>query len=175
MAPKDYVSRKPTPKKKPSAPKKPVPLVAVALALVVIAGFVIALLFLNQQPSVEPPSTHTTLPEPDALPQVPEEKWEYVESLPNQTVPVEVPEQEVSNKRYRLQCASLKVRADAETLKARLAFQGLSAKVEETNGSNGKWFRVVLGPYESKRQAERDRHAARRADVLSCQMLELKI
>lgn len=175
MAPKDYVSRKPTPKKKQPAPKRNLPLVAIILSVVFIAAFVGALLFLNKQPSDPHPIVQKPESKPDALPDVPEEQWEYVESLPKQTITVEVPEQAESNQQYRLQCGSFKTHSQAEQMKARMAFQGLSAFIQETSGSNGKWFRVVLGPFDSKRDAERDRHVARRAGVTTCQMLELKV
>ena len=46
--------------------------------------------------------------------------------------------------------------AQAEQLKAKIAFQGLVAQVRHASGS--AWYRVVLGPYDSKRVAEQDKH-----------------
>lgn len=174
MPPKDYVSRKPVNKNKPPQTVRKFPLVPIIIAIGIIGVFIGALFFLNNQTPESAPVIKTPQKKPDALPEVPEEQWEYVESLPNQTVPVEVPEQVDSGKRYRLQCGSFRTHGQAEQMKARLAFQGLSANIQETNGSSGKWFRVILGPFDSKRDAERDRHAARRASVTTCQMREIK-
>ena len=69
-----------------------------------------------------------------------------------------------------MQCGSFRKQSQAEELKATIAFQGLESQVLESEGSKGIWFRVVLGPYESKRDAERDRHALRSARINRCQI-----
>ena len=50
--------------------------------------------------------------------------------------------------------------------KVRIAFQGLSSEVRKT----GNWYRVILGPYERKRPAEKDRHKLQRAKIHGCQI-----
>jgi cell division protein FtsN len=49
---------------------------------------------------------------------------------------------------YFLQAGAFQSPADADNLKARLAFMGLEATVEPTNlPDKGVWYRVRLGPY----------------------------
>ena len=55
-------------------------------------------------------------------------------------------------------------------MKALIAFQGLTAQVRQTQGTKGTWYKVVLGPYDTKRAAERERHALQRAGINGCQI-----
>ncbi len=51
---------------------------------------------------------------------------------------------------YMLQAGSYKNKADAERLKAQLAFQGLVAAIQKVSIQNmGDFYRVRLGPYDS--------------------------
>ena len=45
---------------------------------------------------------------------------------------------------------------------------GLESQVRSSEGKNGLWYRVILGPYETKRAAERDRHKLQRAKIYGC-------
>ncbi|WP_026970733.1 SPOR domain-containing protein [Aliagarivorans marinus] len=178
---KDYVSRskpaKRSAKKTKAAPKaKRFPL---GLALVVVAavsGF--AFLLYNIQGSApEPaplPSMSAERPvkpaDNPALPEPPEER-RYVKELEEKSVEVEVAEQSSEPSRpYQMQCASFRSRDRAEESKALIAFAGLESDIKHTGGSNGSWYRVVLGPYPSKRDAERDRHVLQRANINGCQI-----
>ena len=109
-------------------------------------------------------------PTEETLPELPEEEWEYIKTLPGYEVEVEVKEQEKSDKRYLMQCASFRTRAQAEEMKAKIAFQGLEALIRHSTGSNGDWFRVILGPYESKRDAEKAKHSLRKVNIATCQI-----
>jgi cell division protein FtsN len=106
----------------------------------------------------------------DGLPELPEEEWEYIKSLPGYEVEVDVTEQEPSGKRYLMQCASFRTRAQAEEMKAKIAFQGFEALIRRSSGTNGDWFRVILGPFDSKRDAERTRHTLRRSNITTCKI-----
>jgi cell division protein FtsN len=108
--------------------------------------------------------------EKDPLPVLKEEDWEFIEGLPSYSVEVEVDELPNADRRYLMQCGSFRKQSQAEELKATIAFQGLESQVLESEGSKGIWFRVVLGPYETKRDAERDRHALRSARINRCQI-----
>lgn len=90
--------------------------------------------------------------------QKPVEKWTYIQQLENKEVVVQVPEAavEVASRPYLMQCGSFQSAAQAEQLKAKIAFQGLVAEVRNAKGS--VWHRVILGPYDSKRLAEQHRH-----------------
>ena len=56
----------------------------------------------------------------------------------------------------------------AQTLKAKIAFAGLVAEVKKTQGSNGIWYKVRLGPYETKRLAESDKNKLKRIKIMGC-------
>ena len=110
-------------------------------------------------------------PTPDPLPPKPKEQWRYIEELENKTVEVELPEVESKPTRpYLMQCGSFRTQKQADGLKARIAFQGLHSEVRRSDGKNGTWYRVVLGPYDRKRNAERDRHKLQRASINGCQI-----
>ena len=103
------------------------------------------------------------------LPTPPEEKWQYMEELKSKEV--EVGEYAVKEKGpYKMQCGSFRTRKQAEVMKANIAFSGLSAKVSASKGSNGTWHKVFLGPYEKKREAEKDKHKLKNNNIGTCQI-----
>lgn len=188
MAQKDYVARSQK-KKQPLRKKKPAPQavawVKVVFAILVVSTFVAGLWYLKDvtggdasgsSETTQAPVDSTNVPvqsinaEKDPLPVLEEEDWEFIEGLPSYSVEVEVDELPNSDRRYLMQCGSFRKQSQAEELKATIAFQGLESQVLESKGSKGIWFRVVLGPYETKRDAERDRHALRSARINRCQI-----
>jgi len=88
--------------------------------------------------------------------------------------PVETPKERkptASNKRYIMQCGSFRKVASAENLKAQIAMNGFSAKINATKEKSGnRWYRVALGPYSSKRQAEKERHQLERNNINNCRI-----
>lgn len=187
MAQRDYVSRGRSQKKKkapnntnkrassrqvssPSMHKLPIFKIAIIVALV--AGFGVFLWSIkdNVEGDVDVQSSRAVAPTEEALPELPEEEWEYIKTLPGYEVEVDVQAQEKSDKRYLMQCASFRTRAQAEEMKAKIAFQGLEALIRQSLGSNGEWFRVILGPFESKRDAEKAKHSLRKVNIATCQI-----
>ena len=187
MAQRDYVSRgRPPQKKKPNNKnnqRKQVkqskqgavasfPIVRLVIVVVLLIGFGVFLWSIKDNASTEV-DTEIARPAPptqEALPELPEEEWEYIRTLPGYEVEVDVEAQEKSDKRYLMQCASFRTRAQAEEMKAKIAFQGLEALIRHSSGSNGDWFRVILGPYESKRDAEKAKHSLRKVNIATCQI-----
>jgi cell division protein FtsN len=198
MAQRDYVARS---QKKRQAPKKrkrstqSVAWFKVALAILVVSGFVAVLWYLNDAGDNDASNTlqneqnattsntvtdnksitsnvsaRSVEDERDPLPVLGEEQWEFIEGLPAYSVEVEVDELPNSDRRYLMQCGSFRKQSQAQELKATIAFQGLESQVLESKGSKGIWYRVVLGPYETKRDAERERHSLRAARVNRCQI-----
>ena len=51
---------------------------------------------------------------------------------------------------YVLQAGSFRAREDADRRRGELALLGLEATIERTDNDNGAWFRVYLGPFESR-------------------------
>ncbi|WP_341664757.1 SPOR domain-containing protein [Vibrio sp.] len=172
MANRDYVKRgrgnsgkKTTPKKKSSG--KPWRSGLLAVTLAGIFGY--GLYTLSNDPEPPQPVVKQTKPKPKpkkVLPAPPEEKWDYVESLPNREIEVTAKEQVVSEIPYIMQCGAYTNASQAEARKLDIAFQGINSKIRKKEGS--KWYRVVLGPYKSKRDAERDKHKLQRAKIEPC-------
>ena len=187
MSNKDYVSRAPEKKKKNSRNGKKTskhssasPLKAKLISLLVIifiAVFSYGLWSLKTDPStktplIEPIKTvkeKKSLDKTDELPKPPKEKWTYVKDLENKEI--EVGEYKVEEKGpYKMQCGSFKTQKQAETLKARIAFSGLEAKIKSVMGKSGTWHKVFLGPYPRKRLAEKDKHKLKRNNINYCQI-----
>jgi cell division protein FtsN len=183
MSNQDYIARTPAKKKKnnpykkstpPDTPKKTVKTKLVSVIIIVlIAAFAYGLWFLKTSPKTKAPiQTVTIAPttKEKSLPKPPKEKWTYVENL--KTKEIEVGQYKVTQKGpYKLQCGSFKTTGRAETLKATIAFVGLEALVKKSVGSNGTWYKVILGPYSRKRLAEQDKHKLRNNSVNRCQVL----
>lgn len=56
---------------------------------------------------------------------------------------------------YLVQAGSFKQRADADTLKATLALNGIGANIESAKLSDGNiWYRVLVGPYNTASAAK---------------------
>ena len=155
--------------KKKSAPKRK-PWRSGLLALLVVGGFGFGLYSLSQDPEPPTPVVETsvkTKPKAEkALPPPPEEKWDYVESLPSRKVEVKAKEQVVSDIPYIMQCGAYKKAGQADARKLDIAFQGIKSEIRKKKDSS--WYRVVLGPYKLKRDAERDKHKLQRAKIEPC-------
>jgi cell division protein FtsN len=173
VAKKDYVKRgkapQRSPRKTPPANKKPWK--AIIVAGLVASSFGYGLHLLNQDPEPELPVVEAApKPKPQKpkveLPAPPEEKWDYVKTLPEAEIEVIAKEQAKSEVPYIMQCGAYKLQSQAEERKANIAFQGITSTVRKREDSS--WFRVVLGPYERKRDAERDRHTLQRAKIEPC-------
>jgi len=175
------MARTTRPKKKPirrntsnrtKKQKKGFPFLAVSIALL-LSAFIGYFIFAVEKPA---PVKAVTKPSPtvkkeETLPAKPEPKWQYEMALQTKEVIVDIPEKEKNTKPYQMQCASFRQQNDAESLKAKIAFQGLNSIIKRTESKkHGVWFRVVLGPYERKRLAEKDKHRLQRAKINGCQI-----
>ena len=188
MARKDYVRRGQTknsrPKKKPATSKAPKSSrLTLLLTLFVVGVFGYGLYWLSQnsepkaelqapkatqnlnQPNKKPPAK-TTKEAVSPIPPPRVEKWDYVDSLPKREVQVQAKEQPKSTVPYIMQCGAYKSMGQAESRKIDIAFQGLASQIRKQENSD--WFRVVLGPYATKREAERDKHKLQRAKIEPC-------
>lgn len=173
MANKDYVRRgrsqkKPAPKKS-STRRKPWRSGLLAIVLAGAFGYGLYILSNDPEPAAPVAVKPATKPKPqktETIPPPPTEKWDYVDTLPKREIEVVAKEQEVSEIPYIMQCGAYKTMHQAETRKVDIAFQGLTSKIRKKEGSS--WFRVVLGPYTFKRDAERDRHKLQRAKIEPC-------
>ncbi|NOU51142.1 SPOR domain-containing protein [Pseudoalteromonas sp. JBTF-M23] len=169
MAQHDYINRKPKSNKgsKNTAPKKPFPTIMSLAALLLVGGFAYGLWYIkhNAEPEkieavAKPAKTEAPkLEKPVIKP--------FLEEIKEHEVKVEV--KEIKSKGpYQMQCASTRTRAQAEEIKAKIAFAGLIAEIRRTEGSNGVWYRVRLGPYDTLRQAESDKNKLKRVKITGC-------
>jgi len=180
MAHQDYVSRSKNNKKNPYKGKTPPEptftlkfKLILFLSLTLIAGFGYALWTIKDnkpQPLPEKIKTVTLKSASEkSLPTPPKEKWAYVDELKSKEV--EVGQYEVKNKGpYKMQCGSFRTKKQAEVLKANIAFAGLSSQIGASQGQKGMYYKVFLGPYDRKRQAEKDKHKLKSNNVNGCQI-----
>lgn len=84
-------------------------------------------------------------------------RFDFFEMLPQQRIEVEVAPGDLPVSRdqpdgstYLLQAGSFRHAEDADRRRAELLLLGLNPRVEETTGSNGRWFRVLVGPFDSR-------------------------
>lgn len=184
MAHQDYVARPRATKKKKNPykgkPKKSAAKAGlgvktvVTLILVIIVGFVTALTFMKDNaPDIDATDIKLSPTPPnviqDDLPEPPTEKWTYMTDL--KTKEVEVGSYEVKDKGpYQMQCGSFRTMAKAQQLKAQIAFTGLASQIRKTQGKNGLWYKVVLGPFERKRMAEKAKHKLKNNKINYCQI-----
>jgi len=61
----------------------------------------------------------------------------------------------INKESYQVQIASFNKRPDAEHLKASLVMQGFDVNITQTSQNNISWFRVVIGPFPSRGEAEK--------------------
>jgi cell division protein FtsN len=182
MAHQDYVSRSRVKNKKQSSYKKNVePAQGNSLKVKLIAAFLVIALpsfgyllwsIKDKQPvGIVAPKVikvkKTT--EVAELPELQREKWTYVDDLKSKKV--EVGQYEVKKKGpYKMQCGSFRTRKQAESLKARIAFTGLEAQVSKSVSSSSTWYKVYLGPYDKKRNAEKDKHKLKNNAIHACKI-----
>jgi cell division protein FtsN len=172
MSQKDYVARGRSKKPAPPESKASLPWLRIVITLALVGGFSYFLWSINgiapENKSNEGADIKQTQIKVDKLPDIPEEEWEFIRSLPEYTVEIEQKEQKDLTVRYLMQCGSFRKNEQAQELKATIAFQGLEAQVRSSEGSSGIWYRVIIGPYDSKRVAEKERHTLQRAKINGC-------
>jgi cell division protein FtsN len=174
MAQKDYVARGRSKKAAPPPTKPSLPWLRIVVTISLLAGFAYFLWSIKgtaPEPKAEVvQKVETTESQIDVLPDIPEEEWEFIKSLPEFTVEIEQKEQDQPTVRRLMQCGSFRLESQAQELKANIAFQGLVAQVRSSKGKTGIWYRVILGPYDNKRLAEKDRHTLQRAKINGCKI-----
>ena len=96
--------------------------------------------------------------------------YDFYKLLENQKVEVpkvdvykSTPKDESVSYQYQLQVASFRNKEDADSLRASLLLEGLTAYTKEGTVNNGQWHRVFVGPFDnrSKMNQAQDKLAAR--------------
>lgn len=149
------------------SPGKPLRWYGAGFASGLFCAFLIYLVTLP----AEEAATETAVAQAPA-PAAPAPSFDFYELLPEQTIEVDVDPAELPQQRdpaeapmYLLQAGSFRDQADADRRRAELLLLGLDPQVEETNGSNGRWFRVVIGPFDSRSAMARARSLTAQQDI----------
>jgi len=169
--PRDFAGRSRTTKRKPTR-RKPSKRVSprskvafhgpsfsggalVGAAIVIVAAYAPELVDSTDVQHVNDPAAVTA----PARPQV---KFEFPKLLKEQEVqadpePYAVPEsaKDDAATSYSIQAASFRSRDDAEQLRARLLLQDLPAASSKSEVSGSTWYRVTVGPFARKVEAQR--------------------
>ena len=161
--------------KKPA--KAPFPVAKLAIIVALIGAFAFGLYFLlnddegQEQGSLTAPSATAKKKKEAKLPPPPDdESWNYIDVLENKQVTVG--KEELKDKGpFLLRCTTVRSKQRAEALKAKIAFAGHESKVKQYQGTSGVWYRVDLGPYDRKREAEKVRHVMKRNNINGCTIL----
>ncbi|GAA0854501.1 SPOR domain-containing protein [Aliiglaciecola litoralis] len=179
MAQKDFVKRGQAPKKKPAKADKAkpqLPWLRIIITLSLVVGFAYFLWAISHNSEVAPKtleaqkSSAQSVEQIDPLPEMPEDKYTYPTELETSHVEIDRKEQQKSERPYLMQCGSFRQQNQADKMRAQLAMQGLESQVKSSDGKNGRWYRVILGPYDYKRDAEADRHVIQRIGISTCQI-----
>ena len=142
--------------------------------LIIVIGLVLALILLGgvwllKKDQQQTPPNKVVARDSKPLPTKPKEEWAYIDELENKKVGA--PAAEAPNEGpWQMQCGSFRLKDQAESMKARIAFQGVESKVRTSEGSNGLWYKVVLGPYAKKRDAQKDMHKLAKTQITTCQV-----
>ncbi len=75
---------------------------------------------------------------------------------------------------YILQVASFKNQSDAEELKARIAFSGQIAYLQSIDVNGTEWHRVRVGPFDSSREADKQKRQLEQAGHKALVLKETK-
>lgn len=175
MAPKDYVARGKA--KKTPPPKPSFPWARLFITAVIIGGFGYFLYSINgRAPEPSAAAEPNTAPQESQqedntpLPAIPAEEWDFFSLLPEQEVQIE--QKTATNAKekrmFLMQCGSFRHEEQAQSMRAQMLLLGFEPQIRLSEGKNGLWRRVILGPYPQKRQAEADRHQLQRNGFNDC-------
>lgn len=142
-----------------------------AAVLIIAGGFGYFLFYIDGSADNAPTATVTKKPVHKAakpLPKAPTESWQY-EKLDQKEIAIDLPQQQENTRPYRLQCGSFKSMAQADSMKAKIAFQGHESFIKVVKGKS-TWYQVYLGPFPRKRGAEAVRHKMQRAGLNHCKI-----
>jgi cell division protein FtsN len=124
---------------------------------------------LQPQPPLQPEIPRQVLPQiqPQSEPQL------MISPAPP-TMPQSRPSNPVAAENYYLQVGSFRSHAEADNLKARLAFLGMIASVQSVDlAERGVWYRVRVGPFVQKTQVD-NVHVTLRENGIDAQLIKTR-
>lgn len=143
---------------------------------VVTGVFLSFLAYLGSLPPGDTPAVAGQATQAAEEPAPPKPRFDFYTMLPEQTLEDEPPASQparpsantASREYYLLQAGSFRQREDADRRRAELLLLGLEPAIEENTGENGRWFRVYLGPFDSRLKMSKARSltAAQNIDTL---------
>lgn len=120
--------------------------------------FVAFILFLDEKHK-QPPQESIVMSKQDAKKERAKPVFDFYTVLPDRVLEIDINEiinetkegvkKPLAASQYILQVGSFNNFADADELKAQLAFMGLEANLAEVKIKNSQWYRVELGPFAS--------------------------
>lgn len=121
--------------------------------------------FMDLLPNEEVVTGVTPFAEPDInAPSVGAEETPAAVAATDLAAPVELAA-DSPGKEYLLQAASFRSRDEADTLRAELLLDGMTAAVSAVSSTGGAWHRVVVGPFSTKVEMERTLTTLRSKDL----------
>lgn len=157
-------------RKKPNE-KKPLPVVLIAAVVVLLIGFAAFLWHISHRPGADAAAAEalaagkTETSTQDELPPKPaKEPYTYIKELQTKEIKVEAT-QLATKAPATMICGTFRAYDGAQQLKAKLAFAGITADIKQI--SDGR-YRVIVGPYVSKRQAQNDKNRLEGQRVANC-------
>jgi cell division protein FtsN len=186
---RDYAKKKTTPRRK-APPRKRAPAKQANaparsgsglrwyIAGLLTGVFLSFLLYLGTLPPAGGPQVAQQPASTEEEQAPPKPRFDFYTMLPEQTIDEDMPAPDraaptqASNpgpaEYYFLQAGSFRQREDADRRRAELLLLGLEPSIRESTGDNGRWFRVFLGPFETRSNMSRARSltAAQNIDTL---------
>lgn len=139
-----------------------------------IAGCVVGIAAcLGLMRSTEEPDQSVAAPTPPLSVEVEASpRFDFYTVLPNQALdlnpeiePADLEADTATRAQYLLQAGSFRQQADADRRRGELALLGLEATVEPSENDSGRWYRVYLGPFDSRSDMARARSLTAQADM----------
>ncbi len=135
------------------------------LAGVISGVFGSFLLYLGTLPPPGGPQPEAAASDSQGGEQTPKPRFDFYTMLPEQRIEDEVVVQQPRNAQeapaageyYLLQAGSFRQQEDADRRRAELLLLGLEPSIRESTGDNGRWFRVYLGPFQTRSAMSRAR------------------
>lgn len=131
------------------------------------------------QPVEKPQEVAKLQPQPEiprqTMPQIqPQSEPQLMISPSPSTAPQSRPGNPVAVENYYLQVGSFRSHAEADNLKARLAFLGMVASVQSVDlADRGVWYRVRVGPFMQKTQVD-NVHVTLRENGIDAQLIKTR-
>jgi cell division protein FtsN len=122
-------------------------------------------------------------PQPPLQPEIPRQAFPQIRpqiepqlmiSPSPPAIPQDRPSNPVTAENYYLQVGSFRSHAEADNLKARLAFLGMIASVQSVDlAERGVWYRVRVGPFRQKTQVD-NVHVTLRENGIDAQLIKTR-